>query len=165
MMKQCWLLWITALVLSGCVSHNALSVFSKSDILAEHKAADNAVVYLYRADLHDLKSAFPMVFMDGQPKGALKHREFKVWSIKQGQYEMLIKAGSFWDEITAKDSWEIREKNVSLDVIAGKYYFLRLKPSTQASIMGWRDAKLELVDEETAIKEMKGYVSADENEQ
>ncbi len=119
-----------------------------------------ATVYLYRSDLYSLKGAYPFVFLDEEEQGRLEHQTYKVWFLEPGQYEWILKAGDSWDELGAADSWEIREKKITLDVSAGKYYFLRLKPSAQANVFGWRDAKLGLVSEKKATKEMKSATLA-----
>lgn len=154
MLKKYLLLIFLASAQLGCVSYVEPVLFEMPDRLYEGQAA----VYLYRSDLHDLKGAYPYVFIDGSAQGRLEHQTYKLWLLDSGQYEWVLKAGNAWDEIAAADSWDIREKKITLDVSAGKYYFLRLKPSAQASVMGWRDAKLEQIDEKKAIKEMSGNV-------
>lgn len=145
-----WL--ILALFQLGCATAPEPVVFSEPAMLEQ----EQATIYLYRTDLYSLKGAYPFVFLDEEVQGPLEHQTYKVWHLQPGQYEWTIKAGDTWDELGAADSWEIREKKISLDVIAGQYYFLRLKPSAQANVFGWRDAKLGLVDEKKATRDMKG---------
>ena len=146
------LLILPLLIQLGCASQSETVLFEKTDTLINNQAT----VYLYRSDLHSLKGAYPFVFLDGEPLGPLEHDTYMRWSLKPGQYEWVLKAGDAWDELTAADSWDIREKKITLDVVPAQYYFLRLKPSVRENVMGWRDAKLQLVNEAKATKEMKG---------
>jgi hypothetical protein len=152
MLKKYSLLVFIASLQLGCVTTPDPVLFDKPDNLKEGQAT----VYLYRSDLYSLKGAYPFVFLDDKEQGPLLHQEYKVWFLDPGQYEWVVKAGDTWDELGAADSWEIREKKITLDLSAGKYYFLRLKPSVRESVMGWRDAKLGLIDEKKAVKEMDG---------
>ncbi|UZE94718.1 DUF2846 domain-containing protein [Alkalimarinus alittae] len=160
MRKTFLLLLLLTYMQLGCATFVEPVLFESPVALKEGQAA----VYLYRTDLYDLKDAYPFVFLNGESQGALEHKHYKLWMLDTGQYEWMIKAGSAWDELMAVDDWEIREKKITLDVSAGKYYFLRLKPSTQAHVMGWRDAKLELVAEDNAIKGMGGNALSINNE-
>lgn len=157
---KCLLLLLTSCLLASCAGRTALDTFDKPIELKE----GTSVVYLYRTDLHSLRSAYPFVYLNGELEGKLEHQAYRVWQLEPGLYEWNIKAGDIWDEMLSADSWDIREKTIELDVRAGRYYFLRLKPSAQASILGWRDARLELVDQAKATNEMKkGALSAYES--
>lgn len=151
MIKKCFLLSVLMLFQLGCATPSEPEIFSAPANIKQGQAA----VYLYRTDLHSLKGAYPFVFLDNEEQGRLEHQTYKVWFLEPGQYEWTLKAGDTWDELGAADSWEIREQKITLDVTAGKYYFLRLKPSAQANVFGWRDAKFGLVDEKKATREMK----------
>ena len=151
MIKTLLVLLVMAFLQLGCATAIEPIKFSAPATLKQGEAA----VYLYRTDLHSLKGAYPLVFLDEEEQGRLEHQTYKVWFLKPGEYEWTLKAGSTWDELGASDSWEIREQKITLDVTAGKYYFLRLKPSAQANVFGWRDAKFGLVDEKKATREMK----------
>ena len=152
MLKTYFVLLIMTLLQLGCATPVAPVLFDEPDSLEQGQAA----VYLYRSDLHSLKGAYPFVFLDDEEQGELRHQTYKVWFLQPGEYEWTVKAGDTWDELGAADSWEIREKKITLDVTAGKYYFLRLKPSAQANVFGWRDAKFGLVGKSKAVKEMAG---------
>ena len=151
MSKAFFVVLVMALFQLGCATPIEPLIFSAPAKIKQGQAA----VYLYRTDLHSLKDAYPFVFLDKEEQGRLEHQTYKVWFLEPGKYEWTLKAGDTWDELGAADSWEIREQKITLDVTAGKYYFLRLKPSAQANVFGWRDAKFGLVAEKKATKEMK----------
>lgn len=137
--------------LFSCATPASDLTFRKQAELHESKAA----IYLYRTNVYAVKDAYPFVFVNDEPQGKLEHMTYKVWEFEPGEYEWQIRAGDLWDEITALKGWEIREKKIKLSVEAGKHYFLRLKPSVQANKLGWRDAKLEQVNEANALKEIQ----------
>ncbi|MFD2230571.1 DUF2846 domain-containing protein [Alkalimarinus sediminis] len=156
MLKRYSIILILACIQFGCATPPEPVLFGEPDSLIDKQGT----VYLYRADLYSVKGAYPFVFLDEEPQGRLEHQTYKVWNLSPGQYEWVVKAGDTWDELGAADSWEIREQKITVDVAAGKYYFLRLKPSAHENVFGWRDAKFGLVDKKKAIKEMKGATLA-----
>ena len=146
----CSLVLLLAVLITGCASREKVAFFDASVEADTNKAT----VYLYRGNVFSLKDAYPFVFIDDSPQGELEHLTYMTWELDPGQYEWTVKAGDVWDEMVALDIWDIREKKITLDVEAGKYYFLRIKPRSQPSTFGWRDAKLELINKAKALKEI-----------
>lgn len=110
---------LTLACLAGCVS----SSFFEPTPIAK---SGNAMVYVYRPAATNpgkkpLTLSYPEVMLDGVSAGLLKYNEYLALEVTPGQREFLVTG------LTRDAKWEPRDLSYTLNVEAGKSYFLRYR--------------------------------------
>ena len=105
--------------LGGCASS---SYFEPTPIAN----AGNAMVYVYRPAATNpakkpLTLSYPELMLDGKSAGMLKYKEYLALEVPAGQHEFLVTG------LTRDAKWEPRDLSYTLQVKAGKSYFLRYR--------------------------------------
>lgn len=152
--RVAWL-WLLVTALPGCGVNSPLPPDEIPFAELEPIPAGKATIYVYRANTVAAELAWPVVYLDEEPVNILQHRGFLFFHVEPGEHKVLVKKGEFGDDFLAREGWNIREKELTVNAETGRYYFMRLKPGLQKSPLGWRDATFKLVDKPRAEKELE----------
>ena len=114
------LLCLPALVaLSGCQNKAYFEQSARTN-------PDNAIVYVYRPKATNpwkkpLRTSYPEILVDGQGKGFLKYNQYLALELPQGKHKFVATG------LTRDARWEPKDVDYTVNLEAGKTYYLRLR--------------------------------------